>query len=159
MSAPPLATPEFLAEHYVYELTMLRASHALLFQVRRGPVANALIESFAVHARALMDFFGKRVTRDDALAAHFTPDGTFAGAATAAVPESVRERLNKQITHLTYARVGAVKIGIPDRILLLRAIEADHAIFKKSVAPEFLRCFDHERRVGPQPRLRIAPIV
>lgn len=141
MTSPAEATPAFLAEHYVYEINMLRATYNLLPQARHRALANALIEAFAVHARALMDFFGSRAQRNDCIAGHFTESGTFVGAHTACIPASVRERLNKQIAHLTYKR-GRNKIGFRDRLVLLQAVEKDHAVFKANVAPEFAGCFN-----------------
>lgn len=140
----PFATPAFLAEHYLYELNMLRAAHALLPRMATQALANALIESFVVHARNLMDFFLSAPRGDDAVAAHFTADGTFAAAATRAVPKDLRIRLNKQIAHLTYSRTNAVKIGDGDRQALLQALESDHTAFKQSVAPRFAGSFKNE---------------
>jgi hypothetical protein len=51
MTSSPLATRRFLAEHYLYEVNMLRTAHALLTAPASQAHANALIESFAVHAR------------------------------------------------------------------------------------------------------------
>lgn len=106
--------------------------------------ANALIESFAVHARNLMDFFLSTPKGDDAVAAHFTATGTFAATATCAIPKDLRTRLNKQIAHLTYSRTNAVKIGAADRQALLQALESDHAAFKQAVAPPFSGSFKNE---------------
>ena len=140
----PEATAEFLAEHYVYEINMLRATHVLILHSDSWLLSNALMKSFAIHARVLLDFFGKPKGGDDAVAAHFTKAEAVTNSATAAVPISVRQRLNKQIPHLTYSRANAIKIHDGDREMLRKAIEADHAAFKGALRPEFAGCFTKE---------------
>jgi hypothetical protein len=137
-----------LAEHYVYEIKMLRTTYQLLSRAAERGLANALMEAFSLHARVLIDFFDSDPRLDDAIAAHFTKDGTFAAPAVTSILWSVRQRLNKQIVHLTYSRTGAHKIDGADRLKLLRAIEADHAEFKRQVAPEFSGCFSNEQPFG-----------
>ena len=149
MASSPSTTPAYLAEHYLYEVNMLRAAHGLLASAASQAHANALIESFAVHARNLMDFFLSAARGDDAVASHFTASGTFAATATRAIPGDLRTRLNKQIAHLTYSRTGAVKIGIADRQALLQALECDHAAFKQAVAPAFSAAFRNELAFVP----------
>lgn len=141
---PPRATPAFLAEHYVYEINMLRTTHVLILHSVSWLLSNALMESFVIHARVLLDFFGKPRGNDDVVAAHFTKAGAMTNAATATVPVSVRQRLNKQVPHLTYARADAIKIHHGDRLLLRTAIEADHLAFKSTVRAEFAACFANE---------------
>jgi hypothetical protein len=135
------ATPEFLREHYLYEVNMMRATFAALQQRQPQHLGNALIESFALHARILMDFYLPKARGDDAIAAHFTATGCFVGHATAGMPPELRQKINKQITHLTYARVNASKLNQRDRLILLRLVELDHAAFTLAVSPEFMAAF------------------
>jgi hypothetical protein len=135
------ATPDFLREHYLYEVNMLRATFAALQGRHPQHVANALIESFALHARILMDFYLPKARGDDAVAAHFTAGGVFTGHATAGMPPKLRQKINKQITHLTYARTNASKLNARDRLILLKLIELDHAAFMIAAAPRFTPCF------------------
>lgn len=139
MPRPARATRQFLAEHYAYEIDMLRGAYAGLAHSRNRFTANAMIETFALHARALTDFYCREGRRDDAAARHFTVDGIFPDTKTAGLPPDLRPRLNKQIAHLTYAR-GTNKIGPNDRALLLAAIEADHSAFRLRLAPDFAGC-------------------
>jgi hypothetical protein len=120
---------------------MLRVTYARLQTVRDQAIANALIESFSMHARILMDFYASKARGDDAVAAHFTRSGTFEPAGTGGVAAELRTRVNKQIVHLTYSRTGADKIGPADRAVLLAAVEADHRAFVVALAPEFASCF------------------
>jgi hypothetical protein len=68
---------------------------------------NALLESFTVHARALLDFlYGPRHKRDDALASDFFDDDMWEQQRP---PLSGRlgdlnHRVGKEIAHLTYSR-------------------------------------------------------
>jgi hypothetical protein len=70
---------------------------------------NALLESFTVHARCLIDFFWKTPKGDDASAAHFCPDGSWERA-RGTIPDEVSKvnpRVGKEIAHLTYARLAS----------------------------------------------------
>lgn len=144
MERPAAATPAFLAEHYVYEIKMLRTTYQLLSCTTEQGRANAFIESFIIHARVLIDFFESEPKRDDAVAAHFTRAGTFAAVATKSISRDLRRKMSKQIAHLTYSRGGPDKIGAADRLTLLQALEKDHEDFKRQVATEFVACFSNE---------------
>ena len=72
------ALREMLREHVCYEVDMLIRTFALLETgVPDQRLANALIESFSVHARNLCDFFNQRTPRTprtDAKSADFVTD-------------------------------------------------------------------------------------
>jgi hypothetical protein len=76
----PLSDPELLdysKEHVVYELWMFRAvGQALITPLQMSqPLRNALIESFAIHLRNLIDFFyPAQIQADDVFAAEFFDD-------------------------------------------------------------------------------------
>jgi len=131
----------YLAEHYVYEVNMLRATHWLLASAADQALANALIESFCVHARTLLDFFKSNPIGDDVVATHFVTAGHFRATATSQLSADVRTRVNKQVVHLTASRENAIKINDVDRLALLTAIEADHKAFKNAVDPQYANCF------------------
>ena len=136
----------YLAEHYVYELNMLRWTQATLTETPEGFNANALIESFCVHARALMDFYKSRPRQDDVTAQDFTSSGQFSANGTSQIPSDVRTRVNKQIAHLTASRENAPqKVDYADRQTLLSAVELDHTAFKSAVQPQYAQCFRDER--------------
>jgi len=138
----------YLSEHYVYEVNMLRWTyHALAVATDRFCI-NVLIESFCVHARALLDFYESCPRKpDDVVATDFITVITlrpFDAAATSRLPTDVRTRVNKQIAHLTAGRENAKKINEADRLALLRAIEVDHAAFKNAVDKKYEHCFGKE---------------
>jgi hypothetical protein len=139
----------YLAEHYIYEVNMLRWTYNSLLNTRQGFEANALIESFCVHARALLDFYKSSPKGDDIVASFFVSSGNFVPKNTAALPRVLRERINKQIAHLTAEREKPLKkIDGADRTALISAIEADHASFKNSVDSQYLGCFANELPSG-----------
>jgi hypothetical protein len=81
-----------------YEIQQLLVS-AVLVASHPG-VNNAVIESRLLHVRTLIDFFEVNTSvQDDILAAHY-------GFRTALLPidEVYRQRLNKDLAHLTYSR-------------------------------------------------------
>lgn len=105
---------------------------------------NALVESFAVHARALLDFFypeGHPIKATDVLAEHFfpTPNDWLSKRPTKSIAdiEKIRERVAKEIVHLTYNRQ---QVKLPDKVWPTRSIatELDLAfkVFKSSISPE-----------------------
>ena len=72
--------------------------------------AMARLESFAVHARNLLDFYyDDKGIKDDVLAMHFFPTLNVWNDVRPRPPENLadlRERVNKQIAHLTYTRIA-----------------------------------------------------
>ena len=103
-----------VSEHLWYEVAMLRrCGHAILSTLPLGWVGhNAMVEAFALHCRNLINFFYDRPDPrypDDVLAEHF-----LAKAETwhqVRPPKSelltlAEGRANKQVSHLTYSRVG-----------------------------------------------------
>lgn len=133
----------YLAEHYIYEINMLRETHRRLGSTSDQMLANALIESFCVHARALLDFYKSTPQDDDVVAHDFVTPAQFTATATRQVPNDIRKRVNKQIAHLTAARENANRINDGDRQQLLTAIETDHAAFKAAALniQKFANCF------------------
>lgn len=94
--------------HLRYELHMLEATARALAEAE-VPLKYALIESFAVHARVLLEFLyrkrGDRGVRDsDVLACDFCPG--WQAPPIPAVLERVPHRTGKEIVHLTYDRNG-----------------------------------------------------
>lgn len=99
-------------EHLIYEFGMLRETAEKL-----GPghhhddpiVRNALLESFTLHVRTLLDFFyGERRKRDDALASDFF-DGDIWERSRPPIEgplSEVNRRVGKEIAHLTYSRAN-----------------------------------------------------
>jgi hypothetical protein len=100
------------SEHLLYELGMLdRLAHLLaLSAFGEGPVANALLESFAMHARNLLQFFDvpEKPREDDVLAEDYFGSSEAWESVRGAVPSALRGiavRVGKEVAHLTYARL------------------------------------------------------
>lgn len=99
-------------EHLRYEYSMLVAvAQAIASGIsERGWLTNALLESFVIHLRNLIDFFYPPASSkpDDVVAGDFFSSSeeweqlrpVMSAALTAA-----RGRANKEISHLTYARL------------------------------------------------------
>ena len=98
-------------KHLIYEIEMLKGTmkHLEAEKDNKGVIYYALIESFAVHARALMHFLypAGQIKEGDVIAKDFfrsteclpldclnEPEGCF----------EARQRVNKEIAHLTYDR-------------------------------------------------------
>ncbi len=99
------------SNHLCYEVYMLRETTELLAsgQFKETPLSNALIESFTIHVRALIDFlYGEENVRSsDVIAQDFfaAPDEWEGIRPAPPEPlEKARGRVNKEIVHLTYDR-------------------------------------------------------
>lgn len=95
--------------HLRYEFRMLLATARLI--LARGLPSNhgyALLESWVLHVRNLIDFFYAPKRLDDIVMVEFASDedgiGDFPDITTEL--ERARERANKEMAHLTYSRVG-----------------------------------------------------
>ena len=67
---------EVLSKHLQYEIHMLGFTYGALRQPVEKSTGYALIESFCIHARNLIDFFREDAPRTgtNAVARHFTDD-------------------------------------------------------------------------------------
>lgn len=106
------------SSHIWYEITMLEAMCKGLMSgvTQNGPLHNAMLESFAIHFRALYDFIylDKSKFVDDVLAIHYFSDQerwkNDRPEATATL-KTVRERVNKEIAHITLVRLDKAVAG------------------------------------------------
>lgn len=99
------------AEHVYYEISMFHFTTIYLEKMRNPPIylVNALLESWCIHLRNLLDFFYTSTAnryRDDVLAEDYISDlqqfkQTRAKTRTFA---HIKKRVAKQIAHLTYHR-------------------------------------------------------
>jgi len=81
-----------------YEIQQLAATSAMGHPHQN--VSNAIVESRLLHVRSFLDFFEREsCSQDDVLAAHY-------GFPVSSIPVDppYRERLNKDLAHLTYSR-------------------------------------------------------
>lgn len=137
MSRPPPASPDFLGEHYAYEMNMLRYADDRLKAGLHPHEANAFIESFCLHARALAAFFAGHAVDQDLRVDDYAPGfrGTLEPAKLGK-DSALFTRINRQIAHLTLDR-GEDKISDDDRLLLRSALEDDHALFMAAVDEKY----------------------
>jgi len=111
---PPLTDQElseYSREHVVYELWMFRSvGGALISPIQMTQaLRNALIESFAIHLRNLIDFFyPTQIQADDVVAAEFFDDpARWATISTISTTlSSARVRAHKEVSHLTRKRIA-----------------------------------------------------
>jgi hypothetical protein len=125
-----------IADHLAYELQMLWASAAAMGQANRI-LNNCVVQSFALHARNLIDFFYTAPQKDDVVAAHFfsKPDGWHAvSPAIAPILATAKTRANKEISHLTYSRCSVAPedkpwpaTGIVSALDKVLAVFCEHA--------------------------------
>ncbi len=100
-----------ISEHLFYELWMLDTTARILAieAFGEGPVRNALLESFTIHARGLLQFFFPNQPRpDDALAVDFLPSASAWETARGDMPPilvDLAARVGKEVAHLTYGRL------------------------------------------------------
>jgi hypothetical protein len=101
-----------VAEHLYYEVGMFLNLAKVLATgaLGEGSLNNAVLESFTVHPRVLLEFlFGENLRDDDVVADDFLgSEGRWANLAGEIPPilNAVRQRVGKEIAHLTYARVS-----------------------------------------------------
>jgi hypothetical protein len=101
-----------VAKHLDYEfwmLTSLAQSMATGISAQ-GWLTNALLESFVIHFRALVDFFYPPLhpKPDDVLATHYFEDSAEWERLRPPLSEALqhgRARAHKEIAHLTYTRL------------------------------------------------------
>lgn len=108
---------EKVREHLRYELDMLVRAAGLVEKYNPEKaktdegriIGNALIESFAIHARNLKEFFFHSPKDDGARAEHFFRDPETWKSNRGTMPHDLKvvdQMANKQISHLTYARTA-----------------------------------------------------
>lgn len=130
---------DILGHHLPYEFEMLQGTYLALENGGHDTfIANALIESFCIHARQLIEFFSNQQGRR---AKEFT-GGTYAAAHLGSLGDTAT-KLNTQIAHLTGQRTtdGTKKIGAADRRKLLTALEREAQNFAARLAPAFQGMF------------------
>lgn len=109
------------SKQLLYEYKMLITTAAMLEAVKgkqraNAPRTNALLESFTIHFRSLLDFFEKKKPskgkdgkpRDDVLVRHFLRDGkswTKPDKPAGINMRALRKRVDKEVAHLTYTRL------------------------------------------------------
>jgi len=124
--ARPTRTLEQLlesSEHLYYEVWMFSVLVDGLESgiAGQGPIANALLESFVIHVRAIMDFlYADKPQQDDVIAEDFfsSPEGwTNIRPALSKTLAQAKRRAGKEVVHLTYARLKVTSETKPWRFV------------------------------------------
>ncbi len=99
------------SNHLHYEVWMLSSlANGIASGIPgQGPIANALLESFVIHVRAIMDFlYADNPQADDVIAEDFFGDPEQWKKTRPALSQSLsqaKRRAGKEVAHLTYARL------------------------------------------------------
>jgi hypothetical protein len=133
------------SEHLLYEFWMLDRVASLLAHSAfgEGPVRNALLESFTMHARVLLQFFFPKAPRpDDVLAEDYFGGRVAWETVRGTMPVALSQidaRVGKEVAHLTYARLSVADEAKAWKILEIAAALSDvAAVFSKNVNAEAL---------------------
>ena len=117
----------YIKKHLPYELEMLRFTHDRLKSPIERLLANALMESFAVHARNLIDFLFNHGDDGEYSARDFLPEDHPLGAkrSLGAVGKPYG-RIHEEVLHMGQGRPIAQEdqVGPEERQLLRDAIES-----------------------------------
>lgn len=98
------------SDHLHYEIWMFKSlAYGLASGISgQGVINNALLESFTIHARILLDFlYAEQPKKDDVIAEDFFDDPKQWLNVRSKKSEKVKfvhKRVGKEIAHLTYAR-------------------------------------------------------
>lgn len=166
--APEAERRREASEHLLYEMDMLEGTARQLAcgvdlegqdaVIRR----NALLESFAIHARTLIGFFGVGPSwNGDVLAEHYVPTEV-ARALTHRLSQDarvahVRDRVNKDVAHLTYDRATrGPEARTWDLAAVVQTFREVMSAFAREVQPEhvdaeFWRAWAQPSRTPPKP--------
>jgi hypothetical protein len=147
---------EAIAEDVFYEWDMFRWSFGKLrehgYSVGTGRIndqeTSATLESFLLHTRTLRDFLcdDKKKWTDDVLAHDFfkeTP-GQWTKARPPLGPylSQNKERLNKMLAHISYARLGFKAQDEWDIGAVLHELDVIWKAFLKALSPEKRKWFE-----------------
>ena len=133
---------EGIIEHLCYEYDMLRqTSKELSNGLPDGVIKNALVESFTLHARNMIDFLDppSSVKPDDVLATdfNFIKDLNTWNKALSKNKDSrkqIKDRCNKEMAHLTYKRIGiSEEDKLWPHVKIVSEIECLFTIFLKHI--------------------------
>jgi hypothetical protein len=144
---------KLLGHHLKYEIDMLRETLARLPSSTDRVITNALIESYCVHARSLIEFFRKRRSR--AAQDYVRPALAYKPfTGTQGRVDDLWLKLNNQISHLMDGRTDddSKKLGDGERRELYELIRGALAHFKANLRPEYQNI-----DIGELPTLTVQP--
>lgn len=118
-----------------------------------GPISNALVESFAVHVRGLVDFlYSENPRPDDVIAEDYFADTTQWAKLRPPLSDVLSlatRRAGKEIAHLTYARLDVTPDTKPWQFLVItNEIAPVLSLFLKNISSELLGNRWHEAKGG-----------
>ena len=100
-----------MIEHVAYEIHMFRWAYLMLALqliklLLHGNLNNAILESWVIHLRNLIDFFYAMPQKDDIVASDYISDWDSIRSQTQKSPllQEATNKANKQLAHLTLAR-------------------------------------------------------
>ena len=152
----PHLKEEFFTHHLPHEIEMFRATYELARAARPAAEHEALLESFLLHARNLIEFFQDRPSCD------FDPR-MFTVASYQLnkdfIADSVLPRINKQVSHLTARKVArdSDKLAPRDWALILRALEEETSRFGKALTSEYAAKWPFNQQRAPAVAAKAAP--
>jgi hypothetical protein len=98
---------DYSDEHLLYEIEMFRWLASELSGKEASNECSALVESFALHLRNLIDFFYTEPFDDDVVAEYFYDNPSkWSRGTTPAVLRAAKQRADKEANHLTKARMN-----------------------------------------------------
>jgi hypothetical protein len=151
----PEKLTKHLAESLPYELLMLRHTHRQLSQEQNQLDWNVFLESFAIHARNIIDFLTNRSDSRDIEASHF--GGAYKPPAHREL-DGLKQKLHYQILHLGKRRQGELdreeRFNTDDADKLCRWIEDAMARFLSSLSVEYRAHWNEERSQLPKTGMR-----
>lgn len=131
---------ELIGEHLAYEIKMLHETRKALRgePVSTEVIANAVMESFCIHARNLNEFFFESPRWKDVLKASEFAASDYRKPENSDDRRALFDRINKQISHLSRERTSAPqeKIGPADREEMYSWVYAFLEYFDGHVRPE-----------------------
>ncbi|MCK1274429.1 hypothetical protein IVB46_04125 [Bradyrhizobium sp. 61] len=153
---------DYMREHLHYEIEMLRFTHDRLKSISSQMLANALMESFVVHARNLMDFFYNQLDPKCFSAADFLPTGDPA-AQKASFGDAGKAYglVHNQTLHLGQRRptLDKDKVGPDERQTLRDAIESQIPAFEAALLSDYKTIWDETKRRSEAEKKRQAEML
>jgi hypothetical protein len=136
---------DLMREHVPYEIWMMHETHDMVLTraVVPRPLMNACLESFAIHARALIEFFNGRKGSD---ARYFTV-GTYIPFKGGPIPSALTDKLNQQIPHITEKRFTTTheKFNSRDMVALRALLDPEVEEFVRSMKASYVSIWDRDK--------------
>jgi len=132
-----------LKEHLTYEVWMLRSLANILFTDNQGMgvIHNALLESFVIHARIIIEFlYTKKPHKDTVIASQYFASDSFWENIRPEKTELLKttvEAAHKELAHLTYTRLKGKKRW--PYIKIANDIQAVLQVFCEKLPEDFIK--------------------